>query len=153
MKSPLFNKDDVSTLFALRSRTVRSIRNDFKEQYKPNLNCPVCGQHLDSLPELLTCPRLKSEVMTLPQSDQQAIIQTKYEDIFDCDLRKQKQATQTYTLLLTLRQKVLNDSSSLIGTPSVAEPPVLLPPEPASGPSRPPAGPSRPPAGPQGPPV
>ena len=153
MKSPLFNKDDISTLFALRSRTVRSIRNDFKEQYKPNLNCPVCGQHLDSLPELLTCPRLKSEVMTLPQSDQQAIIQTKYEDIFDCDLRKQKQATQTYTLLLTLRQKVLNDSSSLIGTPSVAEPPVLLPPEPASGPSRPPAGPSRPPAGPARPPA
>ena len=73
LKSPLFSKQDASTLFGLISRTIRTIRKDFREYYKPNLNCPVCNAHLYSLSEMSNCPRLKSEVTTLPQSDQQII--------------------------------------------------------------------------------
>ena len=60
MKSELFSKDDISLLFSLRSRTVRGIKNDFSEHFKPNLSCPLCSNHLDSLPEVLSCIKVQS---------------------------------------------------------------------------------------------
>ena len=113
LSSPLFSKDDISTLFGLRSRTIRSIRNDFREQYKPNLSCPVCEQHLDSLPLLLTCPRLKTELLKLSPSEQTTIKKTKYDDVFSSDLIVQKQATQVYSQLLSLRDKLLAAPTAL----------------------------------------
>ena len=107
LSSPLFSKANIGMLFSLRSRTVRSIRNDFCEQYKPNLSCPLCSRHVDSLPELLNCVKLKQEVLGLPNKIQDSINQTKYEDIFST-VFKQKQATETYTVLLQLREKLLN---------------------------------------------
>ena len=104
--SALFNKENIGMLFSLRSRSVRSIRNDFQEQYKPNLSCPLCSKHIDSLPEILNCVKLKYEVQSLPEQTQHSINQTKYEDIF-LDVCKQKQATDTYTTLLKLREKLL----------------------------------------------
>ena len=81
MKSDLFSKDDITLLFSLRSRTVRGIKNDFSEQFKPNLSCPLCMKHLDSLPEVLNCSKLQTEVQSLPEETQQLITHTKYEDI------------------------------------------------------------------------
>ena len=77
MKSELFSKDDISLLFSLRSRTVRGIKNDFSEHYKPNLSCPLCSNHLDSLPEVLNCIKLKSNVQSLPEHIQYLIFHTK----------------------------------------------------------------------------
>ena len=42
-------------------KTVRGINNYFSEYYKPNISCPLCSKHLNSLPELLTCTKLKYE--------------------------------------------------------------------------------------------
>ena len=67
MKSELFSKDNISLLFSLWSRTVRGIKSDFSEQFKPNLSWPLCSNHLDSLPEVLNCIRLKSKVQSLPE--------------------------------------------------------------------------------------
>ena len=52
MKSELFTKDNISFLLSLQSRTVRGIRNDFGEYFKPHLSCPLYLNHLDSLPEV-----------------------------------------------------------------------------------------------------
>ena len=106
LSSPLFSKENIGMLCSLRSRTVRSIRNDFSEQYKPNLSCPLCSRHIDSLPELLNCVKLKFEIQGLPAEAQLSINQTKYEDIF-LGVVQQKQATDTYTILLNLREKLL----------------------------------------------
>ena len=107
MKSDLFSKDSMSLLFSLRSRSVRGIRNDFSEYFKPHLSCPLCLNHLDSLPEVLNCTKLKSQVQSLPEQIQYSITHTKYEDIFS-DVFKQAQATNTYTILLKLREQLLD---------------------------------------------
>ena len=125
LQSPLFNKIDISTLFSLRSRTVRGIRNDFKEMYKPNLSCPLCGNHIDSLPDLLSCSKLKTEIKAQPESIKRSVNQTRYEDIFSGDLTKQKRATDTYILLMILREKLLD---TLALAPPAALAPVLLAP-------------------------
>ena len=110
LKSSLFSNDDISTLFGLRSRTIRGIRNDFRELYKPNLSCPLCGQHLDSLPELLSCATLQAGLQNQSESVKMSVSQTRHEDIFSSDILKQKQATDTYTLLLKLREDLLETS-------------------------------------------
>ena len=107
MKSELFSKDNISLLFSLRSRTVRGIKSDFSEQFKPNFSCPLCSNHLDSLPEVLNCIRLKSKVQSLPEHIQNLITHKKYEDIF-ADVQKQAQATNTYTTLLKFREQLLD---------------------------------------------
>ena len=81
LNSALFSKENISMLFSLRSRSVRNIKNDFREQYKPNLSCPLCSRHIDSLPEILNCVKLKYEVQSLLDETQNSINQTKYEDI------------------------------------------------------------------------
>ena len=107
--SALFSKENIGMLFSLRSRTVRTIRNDFQEQYKPNLSCPLCSSHIDSLPEILNCVKLKYEIQGLPDEIQASINQTSYEDIFST-IDKQKQATETYTILLKIREKLLDSN-------------------------------------------
>ena len=104
--SALFSKENIGMLFSLRSKTVQSIRNDFQEQYKPSLSCPLCSKHIDSLPEIFNYVKLKYEVESLPDETQHSINQTKYGDIF-LDVYKQKQATDTYTTLMKLREKLL----------------------------------------------
>ena len=113
LKSPLFSKDDISTLFGLRSRTIRGIRNDFREMYKPDLSCPLCHQHLDTLPELLNCTTLQAGTQKLAESVQNSIKQTCHKDIFSNNILSQKQATETYTLLLNLREKILDTPPAL----------------------------------------
>ena len=65
IRSELFSKEDIILLFSLRSRTVRGIKNDFSEYHKPNLSCPLCSKHLDSLAEVLNSTKLKHEVQSL----------------------------------------------------------------------------------------
>ena len=109
--SALFSKENIGMLFSLRSRTVRTIRNDFQEQYKPSLSCPLCSKHIDSLPEILNCVKLKYEIQGLPAEAQLSINQTKYDDIF-LGVVQQKKATDTYTILLNLREKLLQKALS-----------------------------------------
>ena len=110
LKSPLFSKEDISTLFGLRSRTTRGIKDDFREFYKPNLSCPLCGQHLDSLPELLSCATLQAGLQNMSDTVKMSVSQTKHDDIFSGDILKQKQATETYSLLLKHGKNLLETS-------------------------------------------
>ena len=61
LKSLLFNSDNAETLLALRTRTVRGIRNDLSGMYN-TLTCPLGCTELDTLPNLLSCKVLKAEL-------------------------------------------------------------------------------------------
>ena len=89
MTSPKFSNENVSLLLALRTRTVRGIRNDFGGLYTDK-TCPLgCGE-IDTLPNILTCEVLKQQHTSkdLSSSD------IKFEDIFSSDITKQQQETE-----------------------------------------------------------
>ena len=103
LKSPLFKIEDISLLLALKTRTVRGIRNDFGGLY-PDKTCPLgCGD-LDTLQKILTCSVLQKDDTSTDIST--SVI--KYEDIFCGDIVKQKQVTEKNRKLLDLRNNLLN---------------------------------------------
>ena len=107
LKSPLFTSDNRSTLYALRTRTVRGIRSDFGQMYQDQ-SCPLgCGDR-DTLPNILTCDILKNK----SQSESPATNCVKFEDIFCNDVVKQKEITQLYSQLLKVREEILNSSTN-----------------------------------------
>ena len=100
--STLFSRKQMSTLFRLRSRSISGIKSDFSELYKPDLACPLCRQHPDTLPNLLTCPALSA---TLQKEDDSSEIS--YSDIFSSDVSRQKAVTERYIQLLEARETLL----------------------------------------------
>ena len=89
LHSPLFNNESRNLLFRLRTRTVHGIRCDFKGMYS-DTSCPVgCGQS-DTLQHIITCVVLKS----FYRSTDISICDTKYEDIFSDNIKKQKSITK-----------------------------------------------------------
>ena len=58
MNSPLFNGENVALLLALRTRTVRGIKNDFRGMY-PDIKCPLlCGED-DTTYTRMFCDKVK----------------------------------------------------------------------------------------------
>ena len=112
LHSPLFDRQSVEMLLALRTRTVRTIKNDFRGMFF-NVDCPLGCDHKDTLPNILTCPVLQSHI----QSNDVANNKVKYEDIFSPDIVKQKQVTQLYTELLEIRENLQNSSPATITGP------------------------------------
>ena len=111
VKSPTFTNDDVSLLAALRSHTVRGIRCNFQNLYKPNLNCPLkcwtVGEPppQDTQEHVLSCTRLK-----LGQDSTVANSQISYDDIYG-DLVKQKEVTNLFKQLLVSRDTIIQDEA------------------------------------------
>ena len=103
LNSPLFNNDSRNLLLALRTRTVRGIRSDFGGLY-PDKKCPLgCGD-TDTLKNILLCQVLKQ------YHKSQDVINSdiRYEDIFSCDITKQKQVTEVYKQVLEIREKIIS---------------------------------------------
>ena len=104
MQSPLFTVHDATILFALRTRTLRGIKDDFRNMYADNM-CPLeCG-NVDTIKHLLACTSLQSNL----ESQFLTHNQVKYEHVFSNDIIKQKEATETFKNLLTLRDNLLNN--------------------------------------------
>ena len=105
LRSPLFNSQSIELLFSLRTRTVRGIRKDFQGMYTDQ-SCPLaCGDD-DTLANVLACSVLQRHV----QNNTVASEFIKYEDIFSNDVRKQRQVTELYSQLLTIREQLLDSS-------------------------------------------
>ena len=103
MTSPQFTFDNASLLLALRTRTVRGIRNDFGGLY-PDKTCPLgCGE-MDTLQNILTCAVLKQKHVSKDMSTSEM----QYEDIFSSNIVKQQQVTELYRQLLDVRNNILN---------------------------------------------
>ena len=59
MQSPLYTAHDAAILFALRTRTIRGIKDDLRNMYSDNM-CPLDCRNIDTLQNLLTCTPLQS---------------------------------------------------------------------------------------------
>ena len=58
LKSPIFNDESARVLLALRTRTIRGIKYDFRGMHS-DVVCPLgCGNN-DTLPNMLTCSVLQ----------------------------------------------------------------------------------------------
>ena len=101
--SPLFNSDNVKLLLALRTRTVKGIKNDFRGMFPDNL-CPLSCNSPDTLRHVLECVILQQRHV----SQSVSASDIRYEDVFSEDITKQKQATQLYSELLEIRNNLVS---------------------------------------------
>ena len=107
LKSSMFTNDDVSLLAALRSHTVRGIRCNFKNLYKPNIYCPLKCWSADSAPvedtqqHLLACSKLHSV-----HTNTVANKRIEHNDIYG-DTASQKAVVSLFHKLIELRNKLL----------------------------------------------
>ena len=97
MSNPEMNAEDISFLFALRTRTVRGIRTDFEGMF-PNVLCPLCKLHEDTIPNLLEC----QEIMAVPRNG------ASYEDIFSPSVDIQRNSMLQFRALLQARDRILD---------------------------------------------
>ena len=103
MQSPLFTCEATTMLFALRTRTVRGIREDFGKMFGDKY-CPLkCGD-IDTLKNVLTCKVLQTHL----KSQSVAVNQVKYEDVFSPDISKKEEVTEVFIHLINIRESLLN---------------------------------------------
>ena len=91
------NPDDISLLFAMRTKTVRNIRSDFCNMFNSNL-CPVCGKHVDTISALLEC----EELLAVPRSG------ARFSDIYSPSVDIQRAAVYQFRALLQSRDRILD---------------------------------------------
>ena len=85
LKSPIFDCESATMLFALRTQTLRGIRNEFRGMFN-DVNCPLGCGNIDTIQNVLTCPVLNNNMScnSIAESKMQ------YEDIFSENIVKQK---------------------------------------------------------------
>ena len=112
MNSPVFSNDNTKLLLALRTRTVNGIRSDFSGMYS-TLSCPLCGDHPDTLPNVLICNIMKKHQQTSVLSNSAF----SYDDVFSQDVIKQKEITELFSELLKIREEIVNSTPVAITGP------------------------------------
>ena len=112
ISSPLFQSESVQLLLALRTRTVREIKNDFRGMFS-DVECPLdCGED-DTLQHITECSVLRQH----HKSDNVSYCDTKYSDVFSNDVVKQKQVTELYEQLLEVRRRLLESEPDTTSGP------------------------------------
>ena len=106
LNSPLFTNMNRNLLLALRTRTVRGIRKDFKGLYR-DTQCPFGCETDDTLQHILECIVIKQN----HKSTEVIHASAKYEDIFSNDIIKQQNITELYNQLLETRDKIIMNMS------------------------------------------
>ena len=102
---PLFGSEEAQMLFALRTRTVRGVKNDFRGMFQ-DVMCPVgCGNN-DTLKNILTCTVLHKHYKTETLAREHTVLA----DIYSTDVHKQKQVTQLFTELMKIRENILSNN-------------------------------------------
>ena len=103
LKSNKFSNEDVSTLVALRTHTVRGIRSNFKKMYNNNTLCPLLcspsSPQQDTQEHLLVCSKLTNR-------NEVAKNVISHDDIYG-DVQKQKGAAHIFKQLIRKRNKLL----------------------------------------------
>ena len=108
LTSPLFNDEEASILFSLRSRYV-DCKINFKNKYKEDdLLCPLCMKEDDDQKHMLNCEVLNTHFSSSDVVDDKIV----YEDIFDV-AKKQKRVTGIFKALIEIRKQLeANPSTS-----------------------------------------
>ena len=97
LRNPIFGEDESRLLLALRTRTVRGIRTDFPGMF-PSRECPLLGcREEDTLPHLLTCTVLLSQVVGEEHST------SRFADIYSENLEQELTITKKFARLLETR--------------------------------------------------
>ena len=112
MNNPVFDDESVKMLLALRTRTVRGVKNDFRGMF-PDVACPVGCGNTDTLQHILTCSVLQNNLQSEALSSQMI----KFEDIYSTDIVKQKEITQLYIQLMDIREKIISSPPVFITGP------------------------------------
>ena len=103
--SNIFNNTETSLLFALRSRTVRGIRDNFPYLvYGGDSSCPVCESHQDTQEHVLECPAIKAKIQSIPH--------IKYEQIRG-NVIQQKELITFYIECLRVREELVGDKEDV----------------------------------------
>ena len=109
MCNPKLTFKQISTLFALRSRTVKRIKCNFKTHYKDNVLCHLCNKHDDTQEHCIECDVIKTHNPEMKEH-------IKYNHIFG-DKEQQVQAAQYLHHLLTIRTDLLEEDPALEAGP------------------------------------
>ena len=105
ISSNLFNNTEVSLLCALRSRTVRGIRDNFPYLvYGGDASCPVCAIHQDTQEHVLECSDIKAKVQPRPH--------VKYDQIFG-NVGEQMELINIYIECLRVREELVGDQEDV----------------------------------------
>ena len=101
LTSKLFSNKQCALMFALKSKSVRGIRENFRNMYSDNTLCPVCERCADTQNHLIHCKVLQD---IIPLTNEVC-----FSDI-EGSLEEQKAFIQTYEKYLTLRVELLEES-------------------------------------------
>ena len=104
LKNPLFDSESMAMLTALRTRTVRGVRNDFRGMYS-NTECPLGCGNSDTIQHILACSAL-SKYMS---SESITKYKVEFQDIYSYCVVKQKQITHLYIQLMGIREKLIRN--------------------------------------------
>ena len=69
----------------------------------------VCGQHLDTLPGVLPCRRLREEL----SREEATQVRGTFDDVFSDNVETQRDITTLYSCLLAIRSNILDNESPL----------------------------------------
>ena len=86
---------------ALRSQTVRGIRNNFHSFYNNNIKCQLCLQSLDTQEHCIECPKILEKTHSMKKH-------ISYEHIYG-NVHQQKDIAQLYIVILKIREDLLQD--------------------------------------------
>ena len=87
-------------LIALRSRSVKEIKTNFKTYNKDDLLCPLCLRNEDTQEHCLECPKLKN----IAENTNENI---DYDQIYSDNVLAQKRVAARFMLLLEERDRLL----------------------------------------------
>ena len=104
-----------SILFALRSKTLRGIKSNFKNMYSNNTLCPLCERTEDTQSHLLSCKVLQD---ILPMTEN-----TEYSHM-NGTAHQQTDFIKIYEKYLKLRDELLEDTSEDSSLPGLYTGPV-----------------------------
>ena len=109
LTSKLLNNKMRSLLYNLRSRSVKSFKDNFHKYYKGNVFCPLKCLQVDSQEHLLCC----AKVISVLNDDQKTLLgRVKYDDIFGT-VEDQAMVTGVFLFLLKIRTKLLETDQRL----------------------------------------
>ena len=91
-----------SIIFGLKSRTIRGIKDNFKNKFADNTLCPICERYVDSQEHAICCPVLLAKRPQVPNQQ--------YKHIYG-NVKQQKEIAQVFIQYLKLRDELLADGT------------------------------------------
>ena len=99
--SAIITTKEAEMITAIRSQTIRGIRNNFHTFYKNDLQCRLCMTNLDTQEHCMSCPKILEKIPNLKSH-------IKYMHAFGI-VEEQKELAQLFIHLLGVREEMLQD--------------------------------------------